>query len=277
MRAGIEPQWFMDGERVVGLNLSADFTAEHEWGIDRLRRTLGIDGVKVEGEDRLRYSKPCGLERRRVTNIEGVKFYKGPGFAVLICDRWRIKDLDIHVEKHGIGPAFLQQLPADLRSRMCRTDTLRAAWDGESFGVLGEHEDASKVEDLWESFKRSNVAMWVSGRVMVFGNGGLVIAHVDRVPTASAELLRAGDEDRDRLYQESEKTGIRRRLKEAGKGYFACSPAWHEGHEKSAWKVMYWLNPLHQDENNYGWFTVEDLDLWIQGRGPIPKKKVAKR
>lgn len=270
MKSGNKPNWIMEGERVIGLDLSADFTAEHEWGIDRLRRTLGIDGVRVEEEGRTQYSKPFGIARRKVTNTEGVKFYKGGSFAAIICDRWKIKDLDAHVEKHGIGEGFKRELPFGLRSE---TTALRAAWDGESFGVYGEGEHASKVEDLWKSFMGSNIAMWVAGRVLMFGNGGLVILHIDRIPAASAEVLWLADQEQDRLWKESEKTGIRRRLKEAGKGYFACSPAWLGAGRKSAWKVMYWLNPIHQDENNYGWFTVEELDQWICGTGPIPIQK----
>jgi hypothetical protein len=38
---------------------------------------------------------------------------------------------------------------------------------------------------------------------------------------------------------------------------------------------MYFLNPMRQQENNFGWFTVEELEQWMEGKGPIPGKKKA--
>jgi len=37
---------------------------------------------------------------------------------------------------------------------------------------------------------------------------------------------------------------------------------------------FYWLNPMEQKIHNYGWFTVEDLLLWAENKGPIPKTSV---
>jgi hypothetical protein len=29
---------------------------------------------------------------------------------------------------------------------------------------------------------------------------------------------------------------------------------------------------MQQDKVNFGWYTVEELEQWIEGKGPIPMK-----
>ena len=59
-------------------------------------------------------------------------------------------------------------------------------------------------------------------------------------------------------------------MEKAGKKYFALSPRWKDDNKK---EVIFWLNPYHQDIDNFGWFTVEDLKDWAKGKGKIPMKK----
>ena len=33
------------------------------------------------------------------------------------------------------------------------------------------------------------------------------------------------------------------------------------------------VTPMNQKDVNFGWFTVEELEQWINGKGPIPMKK----
>lgn len=74
---------------------------------------------------------------------------------------------------------------------------------------------------------------------------------------------------------------IARRRDSAGKGgryfpdysYFALVPAWvgDKKRQDTSHGVYFWLNPMHQDRYNSGWFTVEELDEWLEGRGPVMK------
>jgi hypothetical protein len=98
------------------------------------------------------------------------------------------------------------------------------------------------------------------------------------------ETMKEAHEDRKKLEEASEKCGIKQRIDEINNnfsklhpgcfdtplGYFALSPSWKTNGE-SKHPVMYWLNPRKQDKVNYGWFTVEQLEQWIEGKGPIPK------
>jgi len=53
--------------------------------------------------------------------------------------------------------------------------------------------------------------------------------------------------------------------------YLSLSPRWLSGGRKSKHPVMFWLNPLRDGEANY--YTVEELEQWLKGKGPVLKKK----
>ena len=69
---------------------------------------------------------------------------------------------------------------------------------------------------------------------------------------------------------------IEKRLKKAGKSWFALSPKKLNKEDmekhKTKFSVIFWLNPTEQRIVNYGWFTVEELRMWIKGKGPIVKQ-----
>lgn len=270
MRRGMRPQWVLSDGKLVGIDLSADYTGEHEFGIASLKRMLGIS------DD----AKHPGLPRRMVTKNDKVKLYDSGTAAALIC-----KDCSWHeafqeyVNKFGETKAFKERLPDDLRySHVFAAVSeisvaLETAWSESDFGIYGMGADADNIRDLAQAFSEFKVAVWLGGGG-VFQNAGLVIAWADRIPKEGTDQLRQGDEDREKLIEASEKTGILKRLKAAGRCYFACTPGWNDGDRKSDHPVMYFLNPMKQDVYNFGWFTVEELDQWIAGTGPIPKADV---
>lgn len=131
--------------------------------------------------------------------------------------------------------------------------------------------------------------MWLGGGG-IFENAGLCLAIIDRVASASKKQMADADNDKKKLLEAAEKTGIRKRIEKAREDYrkmaevetgrrcydpkfdyFALTPKWKFPSDKTKYKVVFWLNPTHQDKVNYGWFTVEELDLWLENKGPIPK------
>lgn len=281
MRRGNDNGWLEEGGRIVLVSLGADYCAEHECGIGNIKRLLEIDGAKDRfSRERATYTKPHGIERRRISDHDSIKLYEYRDQAVILCeDSWRLKRFDEEAQKVGMAKMFKEGLPRELR--LWPDQTLATAWDDGSFGILGKGDDAAKIRELYKEIEAHNVAIWNGGRIHPFQNGGLIIAIVDRIKPEDLETLRAGDEDLEKLQAASDATGIIKRLEEAKKGYYACSPRWLgetfktvDGEKKSTYPVIYWLNPLEQNDNNFGWYTVEDLDQWIQDTGPIPKKKV---
>lgn len=100
------------------------------------------------------------------------------------------------------------------------------------------------------------------------------------------DALLLSHNDAIALRQASDETGIVAKLKatqahsqagyiEGGCRWYALSPRWLSEKEKKAnitkYPVIYWLNPEFQHRTNCGWFTVENLEQWIEGKGPIPK------
>ena len=55
--------------------------------------------------------------------------------------------------------------------------------------------------------------------------------------------------------------------------YMALSPKKMSKHteKKSAHPYWYWLNPHNQQHVNFGWYTVEEIEQWLDEKGPIPK------
>ena len=64
------------------------------------------------------------------------------------------------------------------------------------------------------------------------------------------------DEEQYFLEQKVKESGIKERLQKANKKYQSLSARIDNDNLK------FWLNPVEQGLFNYGWFTVEDLDLF---------------
>lgn len=284
MRRGMDNGWVVEGDKLIGLSLGADYCAEHEWGIADLKWALGIDGSKPKySQEKAKYTKPHGIERRRISKHDNIRLFEHKDQVIVICeDSWIVKRFEENIEKHGIDKVWKDYRPRELG--LWGDETLATAWDGGSFGILAKGDDANRLRELFKEIEANNVAIWNGGRSNPFQNGGLIIAIIDRVPAEHVEAMRAADEDAEKLQAASEATGIHKRLADAGKGFYACSASWFTPDFKpknqtkeTTHPVIFFLNPREQDENNSGWFTVEELDQWIKGEGPIPMKEGSKR
>ena len=246
------------GGQVIGVSLGWDFISEHEWGIDGIKSAFGIPGVS---------RKAVGADARAVTElpkqlilVDGI-----PGYSYLMFQNsyaWEGSDLT-----------------ANNLNRMLRCfgkGDMDAAWDEKSFGVRlrnGELEEGKMaLGQIYEAFTKLDAMIFLGGSRELFGGRGLVLAIRSRMPADILKAMADADEDYLNLQEAAEKTGIKQKLEAGGKQYFACSPSWisPDSDKKTEHPVMFWLNPCDQRANNYGWFTVEELLEWIDGKGPIP-------
>lgn len=297
MRRAHDQAWLKDKEgRLVALNLGADFTAEHEFGIKEIKQAFGIS------DDPALF----GIKRRQITQIPGkVKgYYDRPEADRLVFKEFGTKKEPhalLILEKYGAETHAnaLAEEKKDYRSELTlykpmKRDkpskwskpaddpyyTLATAWDEGSFGIhvigLGQ---VNQLKELYKAIQEKDLAIWLGGGG-VFQNAGLCLGIVSRVPADQAETMRAADEDRFHLLEATKKIGLAEELTKKGLRWFALSPKWakekFQGTAETAYEVVYFLNPMEQHQNNSGWFTVEQLREWADGKGPIPKKVTSK-
>lgn len=249
-RTTSDKDWIEENETFVGVNLGFDFCAEHEWGIKTLKRKLGIVGTSD--------SKNFGLKGRLIKNAECLRLEKFGNRTILTS--YEDGGYKRHVEDYF----------------MKNGTELQAVWDEEAFAVQTLSEDEGKrLQEIHDEAKKGNVALFLGGRSLL-GNSGLVLVIVDRVSEEAKKIAYETDEESHRLKEEDEKIGLQAYLGSKDKRFYACSPQFHNGHRDSETKypLVYWLNPMEQQEHNYGWFTVEELRAWADGKpNPIDMEK----
>lgn len=287
MRRARDASWIVseDTKQFVGINLGADFCAEHEWGVDDLKKILGV--TEDESVD--------GIERRRAKQVrpECVALVEHGDVLSLVVDYpHSVKSMVELFDSEAKGDKTYGS-----ESRMHPGTELLTMWSGGDFGIRVRGDDnKAKLRELHAALMDGKVAVWLGGGG-VFQNAGLCLAIIDKVDKKSKDVMRKADENKRKLRAAAEKTGIKKKIDayneqwkknyevEHGSrcwqqppcGYYALTPQWGSDGKtgkKSKYKVVFWLNPAHQDENEYGWFTVEELEQWIEGKGPIPKRPV---
>lgn len=255
---GRNPEWIKLNHRMVGINLPADFTAEHEWGIDDLKRLFGIPRHEP-GEG------VCGIERRKATKVPLMQGQE----SLVYGER---SDYKTHLIVGWESPRI--EIPEDLENSFTwnKERTLFGAWDDGSFGIVSRlKENVKHMQELKEAIEQCNVLVFLGGGQFL-ENNGLNIVIADRVPKEQRKTMKEGDEKIQELYRLSAATGIKEKLQQAGKRFYALSPRWLVGDKKSKYKVGFWLNPMEQNRYNSGNYTVEELELWLEDKGPIPKR-----
>jgi len=244
---------------IYAINLGADFCAEHEWGVERLRREMGI----ASDEPR------TGFNYHTAKVAPGDKFIsfigKGHQFIVLDGmfsfyknDEKRLKDLKADYSKGTRELGFITWR-GDKQPKILST-----AWDEKSFGiVIGKDADKDLKEfgkKLINAIEAGDYAVWFGGNAKgnPFARSGMVVGITSLVPQDVKDYMTAAYKEQARLEAADAATGIKKLLEEKGKKYYACSPKF----DADGVSIKYWLNPQEQQKHNYGWFTADELRAW---------------
>ena len=281
--------------KFVGVSLGYDHCAEHEWGVKGMKRKFGIPEPT---------KKNMGVKARTITQCDKDELvfrtekdgYKE--FAVLFT-RNRYSEVanipyDLKHYKTEI-PHNVEwdegRRPEDIR------DQLITAWDENGFGiaVMGEKE-ISYLKELREAFlKKKIVIAFTSFPNNPFTGTSLCLMIKDCIPEEISNQMYSVDKEYYDREDYEEKIGMKKIIAEYGnkggykeRGYFcACSPKWinySDAEEREARKkemnteydIMYWIN-YSDDDDNYGWYTVEQIREWLIGNRKLtevaPKKK----
>lgn len=136
MRRGMDAEVFVEDGKLYGFNLGADFTSEHEWGIDKLKRVFGVTNTKKK---LLGIIAPVlGVDARTITE----------------------KPTDM-LKSFEIYPF--------------REDRhIFTAWDDGSFGILVDETYKKELADLYDAFNKKDIVFGM-GRGNVFKNSGLLL------------------------------------------------------------------------------------------------------
>ncbi len=241
---------------------------------------LGICHTDGFGKRRDPESGPCGIERYTVGASHSVEediffFASDHNYAFFLCwSPWKkdassdFGNLTQTVKKGGWLFRECQPRGEDWE--------FSSAWHDSGFILLAPKKHENRVKELYEAALRHDLAVWI-GPGGPFSNGGLTLAIVSKIAQKHLDEMKEADEAAARLRKLFRESGIEQRLKEAGKKYFACSPSMvdKDSEWETKYKIICWLNPQDQEDNHYGWYTIEDLDLWARGAGPVIEKAEA--
>lgn len=258
-----------DEKTLVGVFLKADFTAEHECGIDRLKRQLGIE----QQEDRF------GIENRRA-NLQreelAIFYQNGKHTVMAMADSWgfaRFKEMVAAKES-------MKKILDHFDCRFYKDETLVGAWDDRRFAVAAQTVDAGQeLRVVYDALIDGDLCVMLGGgNDNPFDRGGLALGIISHVPQSIKDSLHEGDKRAYDLKVAARATGIYDVV--SRDAYFALSPRWIEDMcDSDKWDtehgVVFWLNPSNQMHNASGYFTVEELTLWAKGEaedGPIANR-----
>jgi hypothetical protein len=263
-------------EKVIGVSLGFDFTAEHEWGIEGIREALGMQEFDVEEHLKKIKENKLGVSTRIATtdkNIVTTSFtHDGENYYVFYVDRTNC----IYVEEKDLVNTITKMFGYILKQEIEDNRVLTAWSSGDICIVVGE-EDKELPEKFKKAAKESNLFVGEFHDGNPFSNSSLTLFLSDNLTKDFKKSLLEHDKDRIKLERADRTTGIRDvlkkkeaewRKKHEGRSfttpwsYMALSPRW-KSKEDTKYKVVYWLNPIDQKLINYGWYNVEELMKWV--------------
>jgi hypothetical protein len=246
MRTAYGPKVVVDGGKVIAVSLGSDQCAEHEWGIDKLRRDFNCNDNPLV----------VGLERRKTR--------KAPAHLSWQTDNRKNGLRGMHCPQAPWGddspyPPNFNNFPV---GKLC------TAWDEKSFAAFSnDKEEIDALLTVYEALQSVDGALWLGGGG-IFQNAGLCIGIASRLPAEVVEKWERRDNEAIALKNAMLATGIEAKLKAAKLEYFALSPRF----DVRDGSLTFWLNPCKQHLYESGWVTLRDLEDWIQGKGKCMKQ-----
>lgn len=255
-----------DGKLIVA-SLGADHCAEHEWGIDKIHDAFQC-GCTEEERNRI-----VGIDRYRIREYHpDLKMIERDDWTALIFSSiWRHDSPDDYELHSELTPYKSKK----------HKENFVGAWSERDFGIYADDDEGrGHLRELNEAFQNKDVAIWLGGKSGPFKNAGLMIGIVSRIPKDANDQMAATHKEWIHLEEVTNKveqeTKLQEKLRDAECRYYACSSRLIEdapgckNKVPTNYPIVYWLNPMDQKNNRYGWVSVEDLLAWANGNGPIP-------
>lgn len=288
--------------KFIGVSLGYDHCAEHEWGIKDTKR---ICGIPESNKDNM------GVKSRTITKCPTLVFrhgsYQGAKHALLFTGsryntdeenaKYTPRDFEKYPERILSDVEWDIKWNRDKRNKNNQREVREpviTAWSDGDFGiaVLGDKE-TEQLAELYEAFKACNVTIAVTklhGK-NPFAGSSLCLLITDRIPQETVDQMYAADKEFYDREDYEEKIGMKEIISKYGNknGYhglhyfMACSPKWINYEDAAAreitkakndteYDIQYWVN-YSDDDDNYGWFTVEEIREWLTGNKKLKKIK----
>lgn len=260
----INKSWmFNETNELCGVDLGSEFCAEHESGIGMIKAAFGIDG----------------MIRQRVTKIFGIPLRTKEETVFGIASRTirEIPDQFVHGSAgkymfvgfyDSLFAKWVDTLVKDsVREIKVRKSSFVAYWCERGFLLVSDDHD--KISAIRDAFMSKDIAIFM-GNSKFISNDGLIISIASKLDSNMLVDMEKSDKSRYDLNKKSEATGIHKKLKDAGCHYYALSARWSDDAQTD---IKFWMNPQQQQMYNAGWFTVAELEQWINNEGPVIKKK----
>lgn len=250
-------KWLLDSnEQVVGVSLGGDATTEHEVGTKPLAASFGYE-----------YGAAAGVLARKVTKLP-----KGFGVQEVAVDGEKCLLLSSAVERaKGYLNSELRFNTYTIRGDKPK-DTV-AAWDANNFAILSRGEDIVLLRLLANAFERGDIMAGGLLTKLYPSTGGLMYAVASQLPQELLEETQLELDDEVARAAILENSGVKQRLLAVGKSWFSLDKTCWADETKTGIRV--WLNPAEQHTYSCGWYSLEDLELWVNNEGPVVSKRTA--
>jgi len=252
------------------VHLKADFVAEHEQGIGGLHHWIGAVDESIDGIGRYSMKK----DDRTLSRAEKLTSLFTKTIRITLPDG---KPLSRKLVGLRFGSEDEAGKPSSWLIRSPDVE-LSGAWDNRSFEIIGYTPEATQfIMELHSAILSGDFSLHIGRTGNPFDNGGLNISIASRIPEEQLLAVKEAHEGRRRLEDAAKATGIEDRVRARSQevrgnefNYFALSPRWRGTDETSVSEhpVKFWLNPIGRQAKS-GWYTVEELDAWLEGHGPV--------
>lgn len=277
MRHSRNGDWFGDKQgNLVGIDLGADYCAEHEWGIDKMKSKFQIKSQQLK-------DSPWGTWWKEVLEIRKNKTPRLFGIESrminhvpenLIRGEHKIKHDEKSITSYYICLAYHRpwaEEPIKVGDQYLggwlNDKGFNSYWGEEAFFFTSPNKE--RIDEMWNAFQNKDIALFLGGGGP-FQNAGLTFLIASKLDKSYVEQMHDADKDHWELLNAAVDTGIYQKLEKADCGFYACKPSWKN---KKGGELQFWLNPADQQNNEHGWYTVKDLEDWTKGKGKIPQKQ----
>lgn len=262
----------VNGE-IIGFALSADFTAEHEQGIKEIKSSFNIDNTTVKEHVQ---NKLKNFVKKLTYKIP----YK-PSFSKNSQNLYIVKNksnLFLCSKESYNGEKYE---PKKLERFIYISDKdFAGSWDESEFAICAKNtkENLALFEMLIQAEKENDVFIGFFPEVL---RQGLLVIKGSKIPKETLDNYAASVQEMEKMYVEAFESKIFEILQKAGKKWFYLEPKFYAGEKgfHSAYNdypegtLLFWLNPMDQQTNASGYFSIEELLHWAKNEGPVVERK----